>query len=69
MNNEHSTEQRLDRIERLLIGQKNVLTLDEACHYTGISRTYMYKLTCGCRIPHYKPNGKNIFFDRGELER
>lgn len=48
---------------------KNVLTFDEACTYTGISRTYMYKLTCGSRIPHYKPNGKNIYFDRAELER
>lgn len=51
-------EQRLNRIEQLLAGQKNVLTFDEACTYTGISRTYMYKLTCGSRIPHYKPNGK-----------
>ena len=57
-------EQRLNRIEQLLAGQKNVLTFDEACTYTGISRTYMYKLTCGSRIPHYKPNGKNIYFDR-----
>ncbi len=67
MENEISMEQRLNRIEQLLAGQKNVLTFDEA--YTGISRTYMYKLTCGSRIPHYKPNGKNIYFDRAELER
>ena len=67
MENEISMEQRLNRIEQLLAGQKNVLTFDEACTYTGISRTY--KLTCGSRIPHYKPNGKNIYFDRAELER
>lgn len=24
----------------------------------------MYKLTRGSRIPHYKSNGKNIYFDR-----
>lgn len=68
MEHEISMEQRLNRIEQLLAGQKNVLTFDEACTYTGISRTYMYKLTCGSRIPHYKPNGKNIYFDRTELE-
>ena len=67
MEHEISMEQRLNRIEQLLAGQKNVLTFDEACTYTGIS--YMYKLTCGSRIPHYKPNGKNIYFDRAELER
>ena len=61
MEHEISMEQRLNRIEQLLAGQKNVLTFDEACTYTGISRTYMYKLTCGSRIPHYKPNGKNIY--------
>lgn len=69
MNNEISMEQRLSRIEQLLTGQKNVLTFDEACTFTGISRTYMYKLTSGSRIPHYKPGGKNIYFDRAELER
>ena len=69
MQNEISIEQRLGRIEQLLLGQKNVLTFDEACLFTGISRSYMYKLTCGCRIPHYKPGGKNIYFDRAELER
>ena len=46
MEHEISMEQRLNRIEQLLAGQKNVLTFDEACTYTGISRTYMYKLTC-----------------------
>lgn len=68
MSGEDRMEQRLNRIEELLTGQKNVLTFDEACTFTGISRTYMYKLTCGCRIPHYKPNGKNIYFNRTELE-
>lgn len=37
MDNEISMEQRLSRIEQLLAGQKNVLTFDEACTFTGIS--------------------------------
>ena len=78
MEHEISMEQRLNRIEQLLAGQKNVLTFDEADqlfdhrYMAVINMTicnYMYKLTCGSRIPHYKPNGKNIYFDRAELER
>lgn len=50
------------------IAQKNVLTFNEALEYTGFSRSYMYKLTHRGAIPHSKPNGKIIFFDRQQLE-
>lgn len=59
--------ERLDRIEKLLTAQKEVLTFDEACEYSGISRSYLYKLTSSGMIPHSKPNGKMIFFERGAL--
>lgn len=55
-----TVEERLDRIEQLLRGQKNVLNFSEACDFTGISPSYMYKLTHNARIPHYKPHGKNV---------
>lgn len=57
-----TVEERLDRIEQLLRGQKNVLNFSEACDFTGISPSYMYKLTHSARIPHYKPHGKNVYF-------
>lgn len=60
-------EERLERIERLLIANKEVLTFDEACEYTGISRSYLYKLTAAREIPHSKPNGKMIFFEKTKL--
>ncbi|MAU26583.1 MAG: transcriptional regulator [Muricauda sp.] len=60
-------EEKLDRIESLLLGSKQVLTLEEACDYTGISRSYLYKLTSAGIIPHSKPNGKMIFFDINRL--
>jgi hypothetical protein len=44
-------EERLVSIERLLLGQKNVLTFDEGCEFTGLSKTYMYKLTHQNKIP------------------
>jgi excisionase family DNA binding protein len=49
--------QRLERIETLLRGQKDTLTFDEASVYIGISKSYLYKLTAGCKVPHYKPVG------------
>lgn len=48
--------------------QKNVLTFNEALVYIGLSRSHMYKLTSSRRIPHYKPHGKLIYFDRAELD-
>lgn len=62
-------EERLDRIERLIISNKKVLTFDEACDYTGLSRSYLYKLTSSGVIPHSKPNGKVIFFDKEKLNK
>ena len=47
---------------------KKVLTFDEASEYTGLSKSCLYKMTSKKQIPHYKPNGKMIFFDREELE-
>lgn len=61
-------DQKLDRIERLLLSNKKVLTFEEACEYTGIKASYMYKLTSSQSIPHSKPNGKVIFFDKEKLD-
>lgn len=47
---------------------KKLLNFTEACEYTGFRASYLYKLTSTGRIPHYKPYGKMIFFDRVELE-
>jgi len=54
-------------LERLLIANKEVLTFEETCEYTGISRSYLYKLTSSGNIPHSKPNGKMIFFEKRKL--
>lgn len=46
---------------------KEVLTTTEASSYLGISESYLYKLTSMKQIPHYKPNGKLMYFNRLEL--
>ena len=48
---------------------KEVLTSDEAAKYMGISKSYLYKLTMKQEIPHYKPMGKMVYFNRLELEQ
>ena len=47
---------------------KNVLTLDEVAQYTGLSKSWLYKLTCQNKIPFYKPFGKRIFFQIEEID-
>lgn len=51
-----------------LLAAKNVLTLEDVALLTGLSRSHLYRLTCTHQIPYYKPNGKQIYFDRGEVE-
>ena len=51
-----------------LLAAKNVLNFEDAAVITGLSKSFLYKLTCTHQIPHYKPNGKQVYFDRAELE-
>lgn len=68
--NQDQILQRLDSIEATLRGlREKPLTFAEACAYTGFSKSYLYKLTSAGRIPHYKPEGKRLYFDKGELDR
>lgn len=62
-------DERLSRIERLLIGTKKILTFDELVEYTGLSKSYLYKLTASAIIPHSKPNGKVLFFDKDKIDK
>ncbi|WP_145674459.1 helix-turn-helix domain-containing protein [Chitinophaga polysaccharea] len=40
-----------------------MLTLEEFCSYTGIAKSYAYKLTSSGKIKFYRPFGKLIYFD------
>ena len=59
-------EANIELIKTLLMGDKKVLTIEEACSYTGYTIGYMYKLTSSQQIPHFK-RGKKVFFDKDEL--
>jgi len=57
----------LREIKRLLSLQKEMLSMDEFCQYTGISKNYAYHLTATNKIKYYKPFGKMIYFDKDEV--
>ncbi len=64
--------QKLERIENLIEQQgllkKDVINFIEACHYLGLSKSHMYKLTSSKSIPHFCPQGKRLYFKRTELD-
>lgn len=61
-------EKRFERLESLVLcTQKRVLTIDEVCTLTGLSKSTIYKLTMSGKIPHYK-QAKHLYFDRVEVE-
>lgn len=51
-----------------LTQKKDVLNFNEAVKLIDISASHLYKLTSAGEIPHYKPQGKKIYFNRVELE-
>jgi len=65
--------QKLESIEAMLIEQnllrKEALNFNEGCQYLDLSASHLYKLTSSGDIPHYKPNGKKIYFNRKELDQ
>ena len=62
-------EERLKKIENSMYITKEMLTTTEVAEYLGVSQSQIYKLTMNMEIPHYKPKGKTIYFDRKEIVR
>ncbi|HBZ25382.1 MAG TPA: DNA-binding protein [Rikenellaceae bacterium] len=63
-----SLEKRVSEIEEQLFIHKNILSFEEASIFLNLSKSYLYKLTSGGLIPHYKPQGKMLYFEKSELE-
>lgn len=60
---------RLDKIEKLiLIGSKEVLTLEECAMFANLSENYLYNLTSQKKIKYYKPRGGKIYFKKSEVQ-
>ena len=59
--------ERFKSIEETLYSTKDILNMKEVGQYLDISQSLLYKLTCNGEIPHFKPRGKMIFFEKKVL--
>jgi len=57
------------KLEELAVLNKETLTLKEAAKYLDLSCSHLYKLTYSKQIPHYKPRGKQVYFEKRELDK
>lgn len=55
-------------LRKYTIQQKEILTIEEASEFLGLSVSRLYKMTSNKEIPHYKPGGKKIYLNRNEIE-
>ena len=65
---EKNLETRVLELEKQQFMNKNVFSFEEASAFLSLSKSYLYKLTSGNLIPHYKPQGKMLYFEKSELE-
>lgn len=47
---------------------REMLTVEEAAEYIGVSKSQVYIMTSNREITYYKPNGKKIYIERKELD-
>ena len=60
-------KERLKSLEDAIYTTKEILNMKDVCQYLDISQSLLYKLTCTGEIPHFKPRGKMMFFEKKEL--
>ena len=59
--------ERIEKIETYISTSKEVLNLEEVCLLLNTSKSQIYRLTRLMAIPHYKPTGKSLYFNRKEV--
>lgn len=68
------TKEQFEKIYKALTGYallqaKEVLNLEDCQLLTGLSRSHLYKLIWGNKIPYYKdPCGRKVHFKKSEIE-
>jgi excisionase family DNA binding protein len=61
--------QRKTNINKAMQTIKETLTVEEVAAYTGMKKTYIYKLCHLRQIPHFKPMGKMTYFNKDEIDQ
>lgn len=59
----------MEQIRSLAIPSKEIMTVEDCADYTGLSKSYIYKLTHRKEIPFFKPMGKRLYFKRTEIKQ
>jgi len=66
--------EKIERLENLLTGSKEesitlkeMLTIEEAAEYMGISKSSLYKMNMTNELPTYRPGGKRVYLKRSEI--
>ena len=62
----------IEMIERKLneirVAQKPIMSVEDLSTYLDLSPAYIRKMTHNREIPHYKPNGKKLYFRKDEID-
>lgn len=66
---ENQLAEMFENIRSLKAMTKEVMTINECAQYTGLSVSYLYKLTHRKLIPFFKPMGKRLYFKRAEIDQ
>lgn len=60
-------KQEVEKVKSVVYASKEVLNLEEAAMFLGISKSSLYKMTHNQAIPYFKPNNKMVYFEKSEL--
>lgn len=58
----------MENLTKFINLNKEIFNFKEACEFLDYSRSYLYKQTHLRKIPHFKPNGKKLYFKKVDLE-
>lgn len=61
-------EYAIAEVAELTEANKTTLNVDEAARFLKLSKDRIYTLINKRKIPHYRNEGKRVYFDRSELE-
>ena len=60
-------KQEIEKVKSVVYASKEVLNLEEAAMFLGISKSSLYKMTHNHVIPYFRPNNKMVYFEKSEL--
>lgn len=56
------------KLNEIKIIHKPILSVEDLSIYLDLSPEYIRKMTHNREIPHYKPNGKKLYFRKEEID-